>query len=118
MPRVKKEKPMSQSQYLKACDRLIKNRIPKHPRFDEIKCVVGIVDSNGAVDARIIFEDNDDVYHASYFKKPRYKAWRWWSHSGLERSCLCTVSLNTEDCEAVKNWLYKNGCLNDWEIRP
>lgn len=104
---------------LREGDKLIKNRIPKHNRFDEIMGVTGVVDSHGSVRWVIVFRDEneDDLFHEHCFGKvSRYKPWRWWSHSGMDNSVLATVSPNTDDWESIKNWLYKHGCLNDWEI--
>jgi hypothetical protein len=99
-------------------DRRIKNRKPKHPRWGEILWVVGYVDSNGAVHAKIIFKDDDaHPFHDSVFPSAlKYKTWRWTTGAGMEKSTLCAVNPDAEDEQAILNWLYKNGCLNDWEM--
>jgi len=89
---------------------------PRHPRFSEIKCVTGYVDSYGAVHAVIIFDDQDTQHEAVFPEVTRHKRWRWWRSEGLDKSALNQVEPDSEDWENIKSWLLKNGCFNYWEV--
>ena len=88
----------------------------RHPRFDEIKCVTGYVDNYGAIHAVIIFDGQDTQHEAAFEGLPRHKRWRWWKSEGLDKSALNQVEPDTEDWSKIRDWLFKNGCFNYWEL--
>lgn len=94
----------------------------RHENFHNIIWALGYIDSNGAVHGEVVTREmtkNDSAtsYHCHWFPNAnRFKLWRWDSHSGLSKSPLSMIDMDGEDYDLVINWLYKQGCLNDWEI--
>ena len=89
----------------------------KHPRWGEVNFVVGYVDYHGAVHATIIFSNQRLQSHDALFPNSlKYKTWRWSKNSGLEDSTICSTEPTVEDYITIRNWLFKNGCLNIWEL--
>ena len=93
-------------------------KFARNKRWNEIVWVVGYVDSNGAVHAKIIFEGPDRyTSHSNLFPNSlRYKTWRWNKSEGLVNSSLAQEKADTTDYYAIHDWLFKNGCLNNWEL--
>lgn len=102
---------------LAAIEAKVKARLPKHPRWDELRCVIGWINSHGCVDAKIIFQGEQVPTHTELFPNcTRYKLWRWWKCNGVEESVVSLTTMDEDDYNKVIDWLYKHGCLNDWEI--
>jgi hypothetical protein len=99
-------------------DEKVRNRPPKHPRWNELNWAVGYIDHHGAVHGTLLFQDdpNRTAMHAGLFPNlPRYKLWRWNRSRGFITT-QTPVDLDDEEWAAVEKWLLKNGCLNDWEL--
>ena len=110
--------PENREERLRLCDDLEKHRIPKHKRWDEIHWVVGYVDAYDAVHGKIVFAGDPENTHKELFPNVnRHKLWRWSKSEGLMGKCpLSLVEPSGDDWEAIRNWLYKNGILHDWEL--
>jgi len=96
----------------------VENRVPKHARwYDDLFGAVGYVDARGAVHGTVLFNDSPEKMHGGLYPNyAKYKPWRWTKLNGLEGSPLAAVDMDDEDWQRVKDWLYKRGLLNDWEI--
>lgn len=103
-------------------DKRIKTFV-RHSRWDEVICALGYVDSYGACHGKIIYETDKYPYetecqhHETHWPNcHRFWVWRWHRGEGMSKSILCNVQESTEEYEAVRNWLFKHGLLNNWEI--
>lgn len=74
------------------------------------------IDSHGAVHATIVFRGDDATHNGLFPNAPKYKTWRWSKGNGVDQSMLCNTAPDAEDYAAIHNWLYRNGCLNKWEL--
>src|SRR4051812_6725300 len=89
----------------------------KHPRWSELHWAVGYIDAHGAVHGKLLFteDSSESITHGELFPQVSYKTWRWSKSEGMMKT-QTVVDLDDDDWEAVRNWLLKNGCLNDWEL--
>ncbi len=94
----------------------MKTKFKRHISWNKLIWVVGYIDSYDKVHAKIVLQGDPYYNHYGLFKNNfKYKNWRWSKSEGL-MSSQCVTELTEEDWESVRNWLFNNGCLNDWEL--
>lgn len=88
----------------------------RHKDWDKIGWVIGYVDAYGAVHAQILFLGDGRTHGDIFPEAARYKLWRWSRLNGIESSIMTKEKATADDYHAIYDWLYKNGCLNNWEL--
>lgn len=93
-------------------------KFKRHEQWNDLIGALGYVDSYGAVHGMIWTTEEWDIpsHSGAFPNNPKYKTWRWDKSRGIECSMLCSISPDEDDFISIKEWLFKRGCLSDWEL--